>query len=322
MNSIKRQTVLFLILVSAMIMSMTVFAEIEPNNTQSSAQGISFGSVVSGTLVDDDVDVYRIRLVKGNLYKFIFKENKNVDWNDEGTLIASICEDGESYGTSIYDSPCPASSLFQAEYTGNYYIKIWNGINDKYSFSIQSYNPRGKVAKDDNENTYRILSGSTVEFTRLASKTSRAYFPETVNFDSIGGISCIGFPQFTITSIGNYACANWKTLRSLSLGREVNHIGKGAFQGCTALGTEKYIMGLVIRGKNVKIEKNAFYGCKKLGTIRILNGASIASVGKNAFKKTKKKIRIEVPSVKKYKKKFKKAGFKKPRYSKSYLSVW
>lgn len=322
MNINKRKIMFFLVVVSVIIMSMTVFAEYEPNNTQSSAQGISFGNTVSGTLDYDDVDVYRIWLNKGNLYRIIIKDSKNVEWNDYGTVIAEICKDGESYGTSIKDSPCPASSLFQAEYTGNYFIKFWNGSNDKYSFIIQKYNPIGKVIRDDNENTYTILSGSTVEFTHLASKTSRAYFPETVSFKAIGDIPFIGYASFTITSIGDYACKNWKTIKTLSLGRGVNHIGKGAFQGCTALGSEKYFMGLIIYGKNVRIEKNAFYGCKKLGTIRILKGASIASVGKNAFKKTKKKIRIEVPSVKKYKKKFKKAGFKQPRYSKSYISVW
>jgi len=78
-------------------------------------------------------------------------------------------------------------------------------------------------------------------------------------------------------------------------------------------------MGVVIRGKKVTIEKKAFSGCKKLNTIRVLKSASIKSVKKDAFKGTKKGIRVEVPNVKKYKKIFKKAGFKKPKYSKSYV---
>ncbi len=54
----------------------------------------------------------------------------------------------------------------------------------------------------------------------------------------------------------------------------------------------------VTLGKNVeKIGKNAFKGCKKLKAITI-NSSELESVGKNAFKGIYKKAKIKVPKKK------------------------
>lgn len=96
---------------------------------------------------------------------------------------------------------------------------------------------------------------------------------------------------------------------------EYNPVGKMVKDSDSNL----YVMGVVIHRKNVVIEKDAFKGCKNLGTLRVLKSASVKTVKKNAFKGTKKGIRIEVPNVKKYKKIFKNAGVRNPKYSKSYM---
>ena len=63
-------------------------------------------------------------------------------------------------------------------------------------------------------------------------------------------------------------------------------------------------------GKNVQvIGKKAFYKCKKLSTVKI-NAGNLKKVGKSAFKGISKKVTVKVPGAKKaaYKRLFKKGG--------------
>ena len=163
--------------------------------------------------------------------------------------------------------------------------------------------------------------GRTVEFSKVASKNSTSFYFNTEEyFSNIDGIDVLDYYNvpFTVTAIGNYAFKGSK-IRYISIPKEIKIIGVGAFQNCKKLGSEKYIMGVVINRKKVTIKKKAFYGCSKLGSFRVLKSASIKAVQKNAFKGTKKGIRLEVPNVKKYKKIFKNGGMKKPKYFKSYI---
>lgn len=87
---------------------------------------------------------------------------------------------------------------------------------------------------------------------------------------------------------------------------KVTSIGANAFKGNKKI-TKVYI------GKNIKtIGKNAFKGDNKLKKI-IIKSTKITKIGKNALKKTYKKLVVKVPKSKKkaYKKMLKKAGNKK-----------
>lgn len=93
---------------------------------------------------------------------------------------------------------------------------------------------------------------------------------------------------------------------------KVTSIAKTAFKDCKKLKT-------VTIGTNVtSIGDRAFYNCKKLSSVTI-KGTKLKTVGKNALKGTKKKIKVTVPKKKytAYKKLLKKAGMNSPVYKKS-----
>lgn len=302
--------------------------EIEPNNDIQNAQEIILGEQYNGVAEDvggvDDEDYFKLSLNEGQFYKikvFNMEDLTEVKW---GTMIAELCIDSNtkesySFGTSfVYND---ITKLFRATYTGNYYMHFYNTEKTKYSFIVESYSPVGKEVKDSNSNTYKITGNDTLEFSKVASKKATSYyFIGTEHFTDIDGIAVMNYYDagFKVTSIGKNAFKG-SSIKSISISEDIKKIGAGAFQNCKKLGTEKYIMGVVIHGKNVVIEKDAFKGCKKLGTVRVLKSASVKSVKKNAFKGTKKGIRLEVPNVKKYKKIFKNAGLKKPKYKKGYM---
>lgn len=316
--------------VTIMVSANTVYSAIgesEPNDTMAKAQTVKLGTEYTGIAEDsdsgEDEDFYRIPVKEGSFYKlsvYDMEDKSEYQWE---TMIVSLCKDSNTedritVSNGRYDNTC---KLFRAAYTGSYYLEFWNAANTKYSFKVESFNPKGKKVKDSDSNTYKITGNQTIELSKIASKKkSDFYISEKEYFSTIGNIEVLDYydTDFTVTSIGNYAFKGSR-IKSISIPEDVKKIGVGAFQNCKKLGTESYIMGVVIRGKKVVISKNAFKGCSKLDTIRILKSASIKSVGKNAFKGTKKGIRLEVPGVKKYKKIFKKAGLKKPKYSKAYI---
>ena len=319
-----------LILCFVLACSGTVFAataESEPNDSISTAQKISFGKEYTGTVVNvedeyaDDEDYYRIPVKEGKFYKITIFNMKDLDEDGWGTMIVSLCKDSDTdYGTTIRNGEYKKTSkLFNAAYSGYYYLKFWNSTNTQYSFKIEKFNPRGKKVKDSDSNIYKITGDSTLEFSKMVSKKKTSFYLDTEPyFSKIGTFEVLDYydVQFTVTAIGNYAFKGC-SIKSIDLPKEIKTIGVGAFENCKRLGSETYMMGLVIGGKNVTIKSKAFKGCKKLGSIRILKSASVKSVKKGAFKGTKKGIHIEVPSVKKYKKIFKNAGFKKPVFEKT-----
>ncbi len=91
---------------------------------------------------------------------------------------------------------------------------------------------------------------------------------------------------------------------------KVTEISTKAFSGC------KKKLKKVTIGANVEvIGKNAFKGCKKLKTVTVKNNSKLKSVGSGAFKKTAKNISIKLPKNlkknKNLKKQIQKAGIKK-----------
>lgn len=301
----------------------------EPNDSMATAQEISIGENVTGVISypdysdNEDEDWFKFKVTEGNVYKITLNPFVNTSEEDFETTIVSLYKDSESadsYSLSNGEND-EGKELLKADYTGYYYIRIWNSMGVSYSFRIDDFSIKGKEVKDSEANTYKILSDGSAELTNWVSKKSEdADISDEVHFDSIDGMKFANWDRYTakLTAIGDNACRDCN-FTTIYIPKTVNHIGKGAFQNCKELGSEEYMMGLVISGKNVVIDKDAFKGCRSLGDIRVIKGASVKSVSNNAFSGTKKGIRIEVPKVSTYKKIFNKAGFKCPKYSKAYI---
>lgn len=123
---------------------------------------------------------------------------------------------------------------------------------------------------------YKVTSTSkkTVEFIGAASKTKTIItIPKTVSYQK---------KSYKVTSLGKNCLKNYKKLKKVTVGANVQKIGAGAFYGDSS--------------------------CKNI----VIKSSKITSVGKNALKGIYKKAKITVPkkSLKKYKVLFKKKGQK------------
>ena len=153
----------------------------------------------------------------------------------------------------------------------------------------------------------KILSasedGGTVEYqgqTKKNKKATKISVPPTVEIDKI---------TYKVTAIQNGAFNGYKKLKSVTIGKNVETIGKKAFYKCTAL------KSVTIPANVTTIGDQAFYGDKKLSKITI-KSKKLKKVGKKAIGGINKKATIKCPNkklAKQYKKKlFKsKTGYKK-----------
>ena len=136
-------------------------------------------------------------------------------------------------------------------------------------------------------------------------KATQVKVPDTV---SVNGVT------YKVTSIADKAFYKNKKMKTVTVGKNVISIGKGAFQNCTNLKT------VTIKSKVLnKIGANAFSGDKKLTKITLKTGKlTKKSIGKNALKGTAKKLVIKVPGnkVSPYKRYFKNKGSKNVKMKK------
>jgi len=79
----------------------------------------------------------------------------------------------------------------------------------------------------------------------------------------------------TITSIGDQAFLNCRSLTNLSIPNSVTNIGSSAFQLCSGL------TSLTIPSSVASIGNQAFFGCRRLTTVTI--GKGLTSIGDEAF---------------------------------------
>ena len=113
-----------------------------------------------------------------------------------------------------------------------------------------------------------------------------------------------------VKTVGNYAFANLKKLRSVEINSELRRLGSGAFYGCTALSDIEGLEGLRAIGSD------CFRGCSSLETVGIPSGCtgigsgafagtaiksisvpkSVTSLGEGAFSGCKKLTYAELPS--------------------------
>ena len=177
-------------------------------------------------------------------------------------------------------------------------------------------------------NSYYIGKASTgkVAYAGPVNKnTTKITIPPTVNVD---GKVC------EVTSIKKSACKDCKKLKTVTIGKNVTTIGTKAFYNCKKLktvtfGTKVKTIGekafykcsaltkVTLPASVTTIKKEAFAKCTKLGSVTF-KGKKLKTVGTNAFKDTKKKIKITVPKskYKNYKKLLKNKGLKSPVYKK------
>ena len=209
-------------------------------------------------------------------------------------------------------------------YTGDTYCTICNqkisSGNTIAKLTPETATP-GKTLKDKSTNgVYKVLQdGVSVEYTKPVYKKASVRIPDTIN---VNGITC------KVTEISANAFKNNKSLKSVSIGRNVTVIGTNAFYGCKKLSKVNGGDGIVkighrafancsslnkitIPGSVTSIGKQAFCNCKKLRSITIKTSTlSGETVGSKAFAGTYKKPTVKVPAsqLKTYKKLLKARG--------------
>jgi peptidoglycan hydrolase-like protein with peptidoglycan-binding domain len=181
---------------------------------------------------------------------------------------------------------------------------------------IDSKNKCQLVVTSDSE------QNPTVEYMGTTNKKAQnVKIPAYVEKDGI---------YYEVTRIADNAFWNNSRLVSVTIGENIEEIGKGAFENC------KKLKSITIPKNVEKIGNNAFKDCKKLAKVTI-NSTVLTTIGKNAFRNCKalkkitikttvlskigsnafknvgKKLKIQVPKKKKnaYIKMIKKAGYKK-----------
>ena len=195
-------------------------------------------------------------------------------------------------------------------YTGDIYCTI---CNQKISSGkkIAKLTPQtatpGKMIKDKSTNgVYKVLQdGVSVEFTKPVYKKASVRIPDTIK---VNGVTC------KVTGISANAFKNNKSLKSVTIGRNVTVIGTNAFYGCKKLSKVSGGNGIVKIGRRAfancislskitipgsvrSIGKQAFCNCKKLSSITIKTSTlSGKTVGSKAFAGTYKKPTVKVPA--------------------------
>ena len=217
-----------------------------------------------------------------------------------------------------------AATTTSEGYTGDTYCTVCNqkisSGNTLAKLTPQTATP-GKTLKDKSTNgVYKVLKdGVSVEFMKPVYKKALVRIPDTIK---VNGITC------KVTGISANAFKNNKSLKSVTIGRNVTVIGTNAFYGCKKLSKVSGGNGIVkigyrayancislskmtIPGTVRSIGKQAFCNCKKLRSITIKTSTlSGETVGSKAFAGTYKKPTVKVPAkqLKAYKKLLKARG--------------
>ena len=126
--------------------------------------------------------------------------------------------------------------------------------------TIPVLNLVGKTVQDKTTNgVYKVLSKTSVEYTKPIAKRAAVNIPATVKLSG---------KTFNVTKISANAFRNNTVMKSLTIGSNVTTIGA-----------------------------NAFYGCKNLNTVVIKTAKlTTKTVGVNAFAKTGAKLVVTVPA--------------------------
>lgn len=104
----------------------------------------------------------------------------------------------------------------------------------------------------------------------------------------IGNSITINGKSFKITAIGNSAFSGFAKLKTVTLGKNITHIGDKAFYKCIAL------TKITVPSTVTMIGKQAFSDCKKLKSVTI--GKNVISIGDKAFYKCTALTKITIPA--------------------------
>ena len=118
--------------------------------------------------------------------------------------------------------------------------------------------------------------------------TSRKKTDKKFTSLKVGNNITINGKSFKITTIGQNAFNGFAKLKTVTFGKNINHIGDKAFYKCTAL------TKITIPSKVTMIDKQAFSDCKKLKTISI--GKNVTVIGDRAFYKCTAITKIAIPA--------------------------
>jgi hypothetical protein len=138
--------------------------------------------------------------------------------------------------------------------------------------------------QDKGNFSYKVITDSTVEVVKLKNTKLTSV--------KIGNSVVLNGKTYKVTSVAANLFKNNKTVKKVTVGKNVTKIGNNAFSGCTSL------KSVSINGKKLtSIGKKAFNGCKNLTSIKI-KSTSLKTVGAKAFKGISKKAVIKVPAAK------------------------
>lgn len=196
------------------------------------------------------------------------------------------------------------SSNGQTDHTGENNAGETNNNGNNTGDNSTNNSGKKQVTKKINQSYYRgIPASGKVTYVKPASKNiTKITIPATV---TINGYVC------KVTAVEKNAFQGCKKLKDVKIGKNIQTIGQRAFYQCTSL------KKISIPGNVKNIKKEAFAGCKNLQNVTF-QGKKVTSIGKNAFKNTKKKIKISIPKskYKAYKKLLNGKGLKSPVYKK------
>lgn len=160
---------------------------------------------------------------------------------------------------------------------------------------------------------YQVTKGNTVKYLGVVKASETVKIPATIQFKGV---------TYKVTAIAENAFKDDKTLTKVTMGSNIQIIGRKAFYGCTGLksvtigknvvtiGTQAFakctsLTKITIPAKVNKVRTKAFYRCKKLKKITIVTKKLAKNrVGRMAFKGTYAKAFVKVPrgKLKDYKK--------------------
>ncbi|WP_408070676.1 leucine-rich repeat protein [Butyrivibrio sp. JL13D10] len=150
---------------------------------------------------------------------------------------------------------------------------------------------------------YKVTDAGKVEYTEaIKSAKGNITIPETVT---------IGNTTYEVTSIAKNAFKGNKKIKKVTIGKNIETIGSGAFSNCPNLKSVD-----MSKCRVNTLSKNLFKGSKKLSKLSI-NGENVTSVGKNAVKNIATKCKITITGTNKNSglvRSLKKQGAKKAKF--------
>lgn len=225
---------------------------------------------------DNSKEVYEYD-ANGNITATTFHDNSHSDSPDRGSTAPSDQGEAES----------ETGSLNTDEQNQNEDNRVVNNANVTNTDTKNADNDTGKDLENQSIKESKTISVGNLVYQVIHSKKKTVKVVGTKNKNkkkySVPDKIKIAKITYKVVEIAPNAFKNYKKATSISIGKNVEKIGK-----------------------------NTFYGCKKLKMLNI-SSTRIKNVGKNALKGIYKKAKIKVPKKKleKYKKIFKNKGQKK-----------